>query len=76
MKAIDDLIAKRYKLCVNTNLGNGSFGTIYKGEDVETKKEVAIKIESKKCECPQLKHEARIYKTIQGGGKINNKKYF
>ena len=71
-KQTEELIANKYKILLYDKLGHGSFGAIFKGKCIDTNEEVAIKIESKKCECPQLKHEARILNTLQGGSKFHH----
>ena len=40
-------------------LGSGSFGEVYKGIDMRTKCEVAVKLESVNSRHPQLEHEYR-----------------
>ena len=37
-------ISSNYKLYTNKRLGNGAFGEVFKGINVNTKEEVAIKI--------------------------------
>ena len=39
-------LTKNYKLFLNKKLGNGAFGEIYKGEEISTHKEMAIKCET------------------------------
>ena len=46
-------------------LGGGSFGQIYKGINIKTKEEVAIKIESKNNPTPLLMHESKILKSLK-----------
>ena len=60
------IIGKKYKLL--TQIGEGSFGKIFKAENIQTSCLVAIKIE-KKTNSSLLKHEANIYykcKNIKG----------
>ena len=47
-------IKNLYSFKSTDRLGGGSFGQIYKGINLKTKEEVAIKIESKNIETPQL----------------------
>ena len=63
-----------YKLFPKQKLGNGAFGTVFKGENQKTKKKVAIKIEKKSLEknYSQLKNEAYILKYLQGYEGIPN----
>lgn len=49
-----------------SKLGEGTFGTIFKGFDTITKEKVAIKVESKKqSSSGQLKTEAKMYKLME-----------
>lgn len=45
-------IKNQYSFKSTDRLGGGSFGQIYKGINIKTKEEVAIKIESKNIETP------------------------
>ena len=49
-----------------TKIGAGSFGEIYKGENIKTHDLVAIKFEQKGCPHPQLKNELDIYRALSG----------
>ncbi|MCQ2820726.1 MAG: casein kinase 1 family protein, partial [archaeon] len=60
----DIILNKRYLLKVKDRLGAGSFGQIYKGQDIKTKEDIAIKIESTKIEAPQLMHEYNVLKKL------------
>ena len=60
-------INNQYILLPNSCLGSGSFGQIYKGYNIKTKEEVAIKIESTNTKTPQLLHEYKILKTLKDG---------
>ncbi|GMY28893.1 casein kinase I-like [Fagus crenata] len=66
-------ISDKYKL--RRKIGSGSFGVIYRGTDVLTGEEVAIKLENVKTRQPQLMHESRVYKILQGGTGIPNVKW-
>lgn len=46
-------------------LGQGCFGEVYRGVDVENGEEVAVKVEDKSCQPPQLKHEADILDLVK-----------
>ena len=58
-------IKNQYSFKSTDRLGGGSFGQIYKGINIKTKEEVAIKIESKNIETPQLLHESKILKALK-----------
>ena len=58
-------INNQYSFKSNDRLGSGSFGQIFKGINLKTREEVAIKIESTKIETPQLLHEYKILKNFQ-----------
>lgn len=60
-------------------IGSGSFGEIYLGSKALTAginivngEEVAIKVESVRSKHPQLEYEARVYKSMAGGGFYNS----
>jgi serine/threonine protein kinase len=56
------MIANKYKLIEKIN--EGSFGTIFKAENIRTKEQVAIKFEDKSEQTTSLKNEARIYQYL------------
>jgi len=57
------LINNKYKLI--SKLGSGSFGSIYKGENIRTKEFVAIKIEPLDANLKLLKNESSIYNYLK-----------
>lgn len=57
------MICNKYKL--TKRIGNGSFGEIYKGINVRTGEEVAIKVESIDSPYKILKKEAQIYQYLE-----------
>lgn len=61
---IPQIIGKIYT--TQTKIGAGSFGEIYKGENIKTHDLVAIKFEQKGCPHPQLKNELDIYRALSG----------
>jgi len=64
-KVEEVIIKNQYSFKSTDRLGGGSFGQIYKGINLKTKEEVAIKIESKNIETPQLIHESKILKILK-----------
>lgn len=47
-------------------LGAGCFGEVYRGIDTQTKKEAAIKFESREAKCaPQLQHETEVVNALR-----------
>jgi len=60
------------KFRLGRKIGSGSFGDIYIGTNVQTKEEVAIKLESIKSKHPQLLYESKLYKILAGGVGIPN----
>lgn len=59
------IVGQKYKL--KKRVGAGSFGEIYAGEDVETHRDVAIKLEQIKTRSPQLIYESKLYMLFAGG---------
>ena len=61
---MDRVIAGKYKLA--SEIGSGSFGTIYRGANMITHQPVAIKFEVANTTRPNLSLEARIYSLLKG----------
>jgi serine/threonine protein kinase len=59
------LIQNKFRL--GKKIGAGSFGDVYLGYTIAGEK-VAIKFENQRTRFPQLRHEAKVYKCLQGGG--------
>lgn len=57
-------------------IDSGSFGTIYKGQNIRTKENVAIKVEPVNGELKLLKNETNIYKFLNGCDGIPSVKWF
>ncbi|ELP83441.1 casein kinase, putative [Entamoeba invadens IP1] len=69
---MDMKIANRYKLV--KKLGSGSFGDIYMGvNSFNEEEEVAIKMESTKARCLQLRYEYNLYKVLMENGESGTK---
>jgi serine/threonine protein kinase len=64
MQQKEELINNKYRLL--EKLGSGSYGSIFKAENVRTKELVAIKVESIQEELKLLKNESKIYHYLQG----------
>jgi len=52
------------KFNVQKRIGSGCFGDVYRGVNNETGEEVAMKLETKSQELPQLKHEAELLEML------------
>ena len=59
------VIAKRYQLV--RKIGSGSFGVIYLAITGATGEEVAVKLEPVRARRPQILHESKVYKVLEGG---------
>jgi len=64
------------KYIILDKIGSGSFGSIYKGQNVRTKEYVAIKVESIDHDLKLLKNESIIYQYLNGGEGIPHVKWF
>lgn len=60
-----NLVGRRYR--VGRRIGYGSFGDIYIGTDIQTDKEVAIKLECAKSKHPQLNTESLLLNQLSRG---------
>jgi serine/threonine protein kinase len=69
-----NLIANKYKLL--NKIGEGSFGSIYKGENIRTKEYVAIKVEPIINNTKLLKNESIIYQYLNNDEGFPNVKWF
>jgi len=67
-------VGGKYRL--GRKIGEGSFGDIYLGVNIQTEEEVAIKLESVRAKHPQLLYESKIYRILQGGVGIPNLHWF
>lgn len=69
-----NVIANKYLL--TEKIGSGSFGTIYKGNNIRTNEDVAIKVEPISNQTKLLKNETKIYSYLTGLRGIPNVKWF
>ena len=69
-----EIINKKYKII--NKIGEGSFGLIYKGQNIRTNEYVAIKIEPIENELKLLKNESQIYQYLNNNEGIPNVKWF
>jgi len=67
-------VGGKYRL--GRKIGEGSFGDIYLGVNLQTGEEVAIKLESVRAKHPQLLYESKIFRILQGGVGIPNIHWF
>jgi len=68
------VIANKYKLI--EKIGNGSFGFVFKAITIKNGSLVAIKFENYHAKSKLLKHEAQIYRYLEGGIGIPYIKWF
>ena len=68
------ILAKKYKLI--EKIGNGSYGQVFKGINIRTGAQVAIKLESKTADTKLLKRETQIYQYLFPNPGIPHVKYF
>lgn len=69
-----NIINGKYNLL--EKIGSGTFGTIYRGVNIRTLENVAIKVESIKNDTKLLKNESIIYRYLNGIKGIPNVKWF
>ena len=69
-----ELINNKYLLL--NKIGKGSFGSIYKAQNIRTNELVAIKIEKIKDELKLLKNESVIYQYLNGSNCVPQVKWF
>jgi serine/threonine protein kinase len=69
-----ELINNKYILI--NKIGSGSFGSIYKGQNIRTKEFVAIKVEAIQHELKLLKNESQIYCYLNGCDCVPSVKWY
>lgn len=68
------LINNKYKLL--NEIGKGSFGSIYRGENIRTREKVAIKVEIIEHDTHLLKNESIIYRYLNNMAGVPSVKWF
>lgn len=68
------LIGNKYKIL--EKIGSGSFGTIYRGENIRNQEIVAIKVEPIHPHVKLLKNETTVYQYLRGIKGVPNVKWF
>jgi len=71
---MDLTIEGKYRL--KKKIGFGTFGEIFHGVDLQTRENVAIKLEKRDSRTPQLRNEHRIYKHLSGLDGFPRVRYF
>lgn len=66
---MNELIGRRYN--IHEKLGNGNFGSVYKGEHYKNNTQVAIKLERLQSEMKLLQHETIVLKYLYEHGTRN-----
>ena len=59
---MNELIGNKYRLV--EKIGEGSFGCVYKSENIRTREMVAIKVEKRSSNIGLLKNETKIYQYL------------
>jgi serine/threonine protein kinase len=68
------IIANKYKIL--EKISNGEFGYIFKGENIRTKEQIAIKLEPVSDSTKMLKREAQIYQFLGKGPGLPHVKWY
>ncbi|OHT08949.1 Casein kinase I [Tritrichomonas foetus] len=74
MSLLGATIGHKYR--ISELIGQGSFGETYRGINVDTLDEIAIKAEPTKSKSPQLSNEYELYKSLAGCFGVANVEYF
>jgi serine/threonine protein kinase len=72
----DWIINNTFKINSKDCLGSGSFGEIYRGINLVTKQEIAVKCEKGSLLSPQLGLEAKLYKAMSDGQGVSKFYYY
>jgi serine/threonine protein kinase len=59
-------------------IAHGSYGKVYRGRLSETGEAVAVKLEANQASCPQLRYEAKLYRTLgkKEASRVPNLRWF
>ncbi|GAB2282213.1 Casein kinase 1-like protein 11 [Dionaea muscipula] len=71
---MDHILGTKFKM--GRKIGSGSFGELHLGLNIQTREEVAIKMEPVNTRHPQLQYESKLYMLLQGGSGIPHLKWF
>ncbi|CAA6674655.1 unnamed protein product [Spirodela intermedia] len=71
---MDTQVGNKFRL--GKKIGGGSSGKIYKGTDIQTNEEVAIKLEDRRTDHPQIQRELKLYKILLGGTGIPHVRWY
>jgi len=74
LSLLNKTINNKYRIL--EKIGNGSFGAIYKGQNIRTNEEVAVKMEPIDAAMRMIKHEAIIYQYLLNTKGIPTIKWF
>ena len=64
------IVNDEYKVKYKGTIGAGSFGHVYTCHSIKTQKQYACKLEFNDTLNPQLQHEYKTMKLLEGGGKF------
>jgi serine/threonine protein kinase len=65
MNIVEIRVAGRYKL--GSHIGTGAYSDVYRGKNVHSSEDVAIKLEDQKNRYPQVIYEGQLIQQLQGG---------
>jgi len=71
---MDLVVGEKYQL--DQRIGSGAHGVVYMGTDIDTGKQVVVKMELQTVRNPKLAKEYKIYKILAGGVGISRVHWF